>query len=207
MSTTIHQFHLQRQGKSLKIDFTALHAAEYKCMENDNRSPKNGKRRKKANGEKSHGSQEENVSLRAEGSTWQEDAVQSQEEVKTKVPGFGRPKVEFSWETFDSLCLIQCTGEEIAAVLNVTMDILEKRCVETWGVTFAERYRVKSQFGKVSLRRRQYREAMEGGRMLKHLGEHWLEQRPKFDPNDGSPASVLVNWLQAQSKKKPDDAD
>ena len=89
-----------------------------------------------------------------------------------------RPRLEIDFKQLDSLLEIQCTGEECAAVLDVSYDTLQRRVQEETGLSFAEYFKTKgSLVGKTSLRRRQYQKAMDGNvPMLIWLGKNWLGQ-------------------------------
>jgi len=92
----------------------------------------------------------------------------------------GRPLIVIDWEKVDGMCGIRCTGEEIAGVLGFSYDTLNKACKREKGVGFTEYYAVKSQNGKVSVRKKQYSVAMNGNPyMLKWLGVNWLGQSDK----------------------------
>jgi len=89
----------------------------------------------------------------------------------------GRPRKEIDFDQFEAMCQIQCTEVEIAAVLNVSVDVLERRCKEQYGVTFAEVYEEKRSHGKESLRRKQWHAAENGNiTMMIWLGKQWLGQ-------------------------------
>lgn len=73
-------------------------------------------------------------------------------------PG-GRPEIPIDWESFDKLCALQCTEEEIASFFKCSIDTICRRCHEKHGVSFAEYRGQKSGEGKISLRRIQYQTA------------------------------------------------
>ena len=50
----------------------------------------------------------------------------------------GRPLIEIDWDQVDQLCKIQCTGEEIASVLDISYDTLERSCKRDKGENFAD---------------------------------------------------------------------
>ena len=54
-----------------------------------------------------------------------------------------RPKKEIDFETVEKLCQIQCTGEEIAAVLGVDYDTLATRVKEEYNMKFSEYFEQK----------------------------------------------------------------
>jgi hypothetical protein len=92
----------------------------------------------------------------------------------------GAPVIEFTekeWGFIDEMMGIHCTGEEIAAIMKVSYDTLERRIKQTHGVSYAEYFKQKSANGKMSLRRRQYTKAMDGDNtQLIWLGKNWLKQ-------------------------------
>ena len=94
----------------------------------------------------------------------------------------GRPRKEVDWKQFDQLCAIQCTEEEIAAWFDMNLDTLNTRCKEEHGATFSDVYGQKRQAGKSSLRRKQYKAAMEGNpTMLIWLGKQYLKQKDRHE--------------------------
>jgi AraC-like DNA-binding protein len=102
--------------------------------------------------------------------------------VKPSINKGGRPKISVDFETIDKLMAIQCTGEEIASVLNVSYDTLEKRIKEEYGLSFTEYFSQKSGVGRASLRRRQFQLAESGNpTMLVWLGKQWLNQKDRSE--------------------------
>lgn len=97
----------------------------------------------------------------------------------------GRPIKEFKQDQFEELCKIQCTQEEICAVLNMSVDTLNERIKETYGqeYTFSKVYPILSTEGKISLRRAQMRTATEKDNptMQKWLGMNMLGQTDKVE--------------------------
>lgn len=94
----------------------------------------------------------------------------------------GRPRKEIDFDMLEQLCMIQCTLEEIASCFRVSEDTIERRVKEEYNITFAEYYKQFSGFGKASLRRQQFAEAMKGNvKMLKWLGSNHLGQSSKSE--------------------------
>lgn len=94
----------------------------------------------------------------------------------------GRPKKHIDWDMVEKLCAIHCTGEEIASILDVSYDTLQRRCQEEHECGFADYYKKASASGKMSLRRKQYEVAMAGNvSMLIWLGKNTLNQRDQVD--------------------------
>ena len=61
--------------------------------------------------------------------------------------------------TFESLCAIQCTEEEITAVLNISRQTLNRWCNDVYGKNFGQVFAEKRELGKSSLRRMQWKQA------------------------------------------------
>lgn len=91
-----------------------------------------------------------------------------------------RPKKIIDWEMVKKLCAIHCTGEEIANIVDVSYDTLERHIKTEFKMGFAEYYKKHSASGKMSLRRKQYEVAMAGNTsMLIWLGKQHLGQADK----------------------------
>lgn len=114
----------------------------------------------------------------------------------------GRPKKVIDWVTFDKLCALHCTAEEIASILGISTDTLDRE-LKAQGVTFAERYKEKSAHGKISLRRRQYEAAMKGDRtMMIWLGKQWLNQSEKQEVHSTTVGGQkIIIEIQGDSKQ------
>lgn len=90
-----------------------------------------------------------------------------------------RPRKEINQKQFESLCAIQCTEEEIAAVLDVSVDTLERWTRRTYKRRFAEVFNEKRAGGKASLRRNQWKLSETNPTMAIWLGKQYLEQTDK----------------------------
>ena len=78
----------------------------------------------------------------------------------------GRKPKDINQKTFENLCGIQCTHEEICAVLDISPKTLERWCKKTYGETFAQVFKAKRGIGKVSLRRTMWETAQDGNTTL-----------------------------------------
>ncbi len=123
-----------------------------------------------------------------------------------------RPKIEIDFDMVKKLCAIQCTGQEIADVLDVSYDTLERRVKEVYQISFADYIKKHSANGKMSLRRKQHEVAMNGNTtMLVWLGKQYLGQTDKQvvdnTSSDGSmtPVPVLTPDLAKAIAKDLDD--
>lgn len=91
-----------------------------------------------------------------------------------------RPKIDIDFDMVKKLCAIQCTGQEIADVLDISYDTLERRVKKVYQISFADYIKKHSANGKMSLRRKQHEVAMNGNTtMLVWLGKQYLGQTDK----------------------------
>lgn len=106
----------------------------------------------------------------------------------------GRPKKYAKWSVLNELIARRCTCEECAVTMGVSPDTIVRRIKETFGLTFAEYYRIKSQLGTASLRSTQFKLAEEGNvTMLIWLGKNWLGQTDKVDVAMSGSVEMVVN--------------
>lgn len=73
----------------------------------------------------------------------------------------GRIPKKFAHETFEQLCLIHCTADEIRRVLKIDYKTLKRAVKRHYGHDFAEICEDLKANGKVSLRRVIWKEALE----------------------------------------------
>ena len=103
----------------------------------------------------------------------------------------GRPRLELSeadWGNLEKLCSILCTQEECASFLDVSVDTLSRRIQERFGMTFAEYFKKHSNAGLISLRRLQWKSAMDGNVTMQiWLGKQCLGEKSnvKMSINNG----------------------
>lgn len=89
----------------------------------------------------------------------------------------GRPRKEIDFDVFEKLCAMQCTLEEVAGFFEMTEDTLNERLKEKYGDTYSGVYKIYSQQGKVSLRRKQFNLADRSASMAIWLGKQYLDQK------------------------------
>ncbi len=105
----------------------------------------------------------------------------------------GKPPLKIiDWDQVDSMCKIQCTGEEIASVLDIDYDTLATACKREKKMPFSDYIGQKKLGGKASLRRNQWKLAQDGNAtMLIYLGKNMLGQADRLDQQitgkDGKP--------------------
>lgn len=111
----------------------------------------------------------------------------------------GRPRIELNWKLFNGLCSVFCTQEEISAIMEVSIDTLEKVCKRDKRLTFTEYYKKASANGKASLRRAQYKSAVEteNPTMMIWMGKQHLGQTDKQaeDPTLANQALMKISDL------------
>ena len=82
-----------------------------------------------------------------------------------------RPRKEIDYELIAKLAEIQCTEEEIASILDVSVRTLQR------DKEFCRVFQTKKKSGKSSLRRMQWKKAEEGDRtLLIWMGKQYLGQ-------------------------------
>lgn len=98
----------------------------------------------------------------------------------------GRPKIYFDWDQFNELVSFQCTQLEVASFFKCSVDTLDARCREDLGMSLAEVYDKRKLFGKIRLRKAQFKiaESNSGGAaaMAIFLGKQLLGQRDQPEP-------------------------
>ena len=107
----------------------------------------------------------------------------------------GQPKKEIDFETAKRLCYIQCTGEEVAAVLGVDYETLATRIREEYEQDFPTFRNEHSAGGKASLRRMQWK-AAEGGNVTMQiwLGKQNLGQTDKAEIEADMNLSIKIDY-------------
>jgi IS30 family transposase len=83
------------------------------------------------------------------------------------------PYKSINWEDFEKLCGLHCTLVEIAKFFNVSEDTVERHVRRHYGENFAEVFKRESSTGKISLRRKMYKAAIEDGNITMMI---WLSK-------------------------------
>jgi len=106
----------------------------------------------------------------------------------------GRPKIGIDWDKVDAMCKIQCTGEEVASVLNIDYDTLQSACKREKKVKFSEYSVIKKAGGRASLKRRQWLTSENGNVTMQiWLGKQWLGQTDKVESNNMDELKGTIN--------------
>ena len=105
----------------------------------------------------------------------------------------GPPATKLDWEQVNAMCRILCTGEEISSILSIDYDTLNAACKRDHKMGFSDHYKKHSSGGKMSLRRAQMKNALEGNPTLQiWLGKQHLGQTDKVE-NTNNDKDINLN--------------
>jgi len=109
----------------------------------------------------------------------------------------GRPKKVIDYEAVEKLANIQCTQEEIASFLNLSVRTLQR------DEEFCRIYKKGQDNGKMSLRRIQYKLAEKNATMALWLGKQYLGQKDTFEVESKQLVKVeeLLNKIEEEASK------
>ena len=118
----------------------------------------------------------------------------------------GAQPAKIDWPMVDKMLHIQCIGEEIASVIGVSYDTLERACKRDHGMKFADYSEQKRMGGRASLRRMQWKTADSGNPTMQiWLGKQMLGQRDKIEQDntssDGSMTPQVVERVIVNPQK------
>lgn len=91
-------------------------------------------------------------------------------------PMTGRPAREFDPKVFEGLCSCLCTNDEISAVLQAHVSVINGWCKRHYGESYTEAKKRFSEGGKASLRRTQLHLAKKNAAMAIWCGKQYLGQ-------------------------------
>lgn len=118
----------------------------------------------------------------------------------------GRPRLEVDLDLASRLASIMCTGQEIADVLQVSYDTVERRVRETFEMSFADWLKRHQAVGKSSLRRMQWKTAENGNVTMQiWLGKQYLGQVEKQEISVNGDMSAEISEKISQIKAKYND--
>lgn len=119
-------------------------------------------------------------------------------------PKSGPKPTQLDWNSFDKLCAMQATLEEISSFFDCSEDTVERCVKRDKGMGFKEYWTIKSSKGKISLRRKQFEVAMSGDKtLLIWLGKQWLGQTEKQDITERSVEMSYEDYINSLNKEKP----
>lgn len=108
----------------------------------------------------------------------------------------GRPKKPIDYETVEKLASIQCTQEEIANFLELSVRTLQR------DEEFCRLYKKGQDSGKMSLRRTQFKLAEKNPSMAIFLGKQYLGQRDIIEESHNINNGILDELIGAMNNAK-----
>jgi hypothetical protein len=118
----------------------------------------------------------------------------------------GRPPIDINMDLVATLASLQCTDEEIAAALRVSVDTIIRRKKDM--PEFLEVLKAGRAMGRMSLRRMQWAAAKNGSvPMMIFLGKNLLGQRDRPDEpgeNVAEKAREIANALKTMAATEAD---
>ena len=113
------------------------------------------------------------------------------------------PEKDFK-ETFDKLCALQCTKEEIQDWFDISEKTLDRWVKDKYGEKFADVYKSKRNKGKSSLRRAQFKLAQKSAVMAIFLGKQYLNQKDNTDTDETTLLRLdeLLKEVRANAQKE-----
>lgn len=116
-----------------------------------------------------------------------------------------RPRKEFDWKIAENAAALMCTGEEIASLLDISYDTLQRRVIELGYESYAEWYKKYSVDALKALRRWQLESAKKGNATMQiWLGKQYLGQRePKLE-FENTDKKVYVNVFDNENPIRKD---
>ena len=123
--------------------------------------------------------------------------------------GEGRPEKPIDWKSFEGLCHIHCTPEEIAAILHISRPQLIEKVEKQYGDDFPTVYKTYASGGKMSLRRHQFKQAEKSPAMAIWMGKQYLGQTDSYfdktPANDSKVESENQNMVEKALLRKEND--
>lgn len=107
----------------------------------------------------------------------------------------GRPKKEIDYQAVEKLASIQCTQEEIANFLNLSVRTLQR------DEEFCRLYKKGQDNGKMSLRRIQFKLAEKNTSMAIFLGKQYLGQKDVIETDNTHEISKVEELLSKIEKE------
>lgn len=107
----------------------------------------------------------------------------------------GRPKKVIDYKAVEKLASIQCTQEEIANFLELSVRTLQR------DEEFCRIYKKGQDSGKMSVRRMQFKLAENNATMAIWLGKQYLKQRDIIEENHNLDNGILNDLIGAINAK------
>lgn len=106
----------------------------------------------------------------------------------------GKPRIPIDWDKAAKLASIHCTIADMAEVMGLSVDTLERAAKREHKMTIAAWCDQKRGSGRAALRNLQWKSAQSGNIAMQiWLGKQWLKQTDKME-------TVDTRWAEKQSK-------
>lgn len=114
-----------------------------------------------------------------------------------------RKKIEIDYRELEKLCHIQCSEQEIADWFHCSVDTIERRVREKFGISFAEYFEKHRVAGKIALRRTLFKLAERHPSMAIFLAKNWLGMVDKTEivGEGGGPIKVSYEYVGGREGK------
>jgi len=115
----------------------------------------------------------------------------------------GRPRKEIDFKELEKLCHIQCTEIEISEWFHCSVDTLNARVKEKFGITFAEYFEKYRVSGKVALRRNIFKLSEKQGHVAIFLAKNWLGMKDSHEltGDEAKPLKHVIEVIDQETKK------
>lgn len=111
----------------------------------------------------------------------------------------GRPKIQIDKGTFEKLCDLQCTIEDLADFFSCSHDTIQRWCMAEYGESFACIHKKHMAKGKASLRRNMFRLSEKNATMAIFLAKNWLGMTDNVEVK--ADTSLMQSLLDVVSNK------
>ena len=108
----------------------------------------------------------------------------------------GRPRKEIDRKSFEGLCAIQCTIQEVCDFFEITDKTLNSWCRREYGTTFSEVFRQKRNKGRISLRRAGFELAQKNPSVHIFYAKNFLGMTDNAEIVDTTALDKLDNILE-----------
>ncbi len=114
----------------------------------------------------------------------------------------GRPKINIDFKELEKLCHIQCSEMEIADWFHCTVDTVNARVKEKFGITFSEYFQKHRVSGKVALRRNLFKLAEKQGHVAIFMAKNWLGMKDSHEiaGDDTKPFKHIIEVVDKETK-------
>ncbi|MDX1532815.1 MAG: hypothetical protein R3230_01260 [Nitrosopumilaceae archaeon] len=119
---------------------------------------------------------------------------------------FARRRKDVNKDTFEGLCRIWCTHEEIRSILRIEENYLNQWCEEYYGESYNVVYERLTSQGNASLRRNQVKISEKNPTMAIWLGKQRLGQKenPDSEISFNGKLCDLLDALKGEKKETED---